>query len=101
MSVVSTIVRFTFLAAAIMQAPGFLKQDPTQEPTSPQEGDDGSRGYAVRGCLLGSILAILFWFAPIPVALVVWVLRLKGPFGDYMLMAIPFFITLPLIGSGI
>ena len=83
-----------------MQVPDFLRQDPTQGPAFPEEGDSKSRGYTVRGCLLGSILAILFWFVPIPVAAFVWVLGLKGPIGDYMLMAIPFYMALPVIGAG-
>jgi len=84
-----------------MELPSFLKQDPTPKPAFPEEDDHESRGYALRGCLLGFILALVFWFVPIPVGVVVWALALKGPFGDYMLMAIPFFIALPVIGAGI
>ena len=73
----------------------------TQEPPLVGEGRGTCRGYAVRGCLLGLFLAVALWFAPIPVAGVVWVLGLKGPFVDYMLMAIPFFVALPLMGAGI
>jgi hypothetical protein len=58
-------------------------------------------GYATRGCIIGCIAALFFWFVPIPVATIVWLFDLKGPFGDYMLMAIPFFLTLPIIGAGI
>jgi hypothetical protein len=50
---------------------------------------------------LGSILAVVLWVVPIPVIVVVWLLGLKGPFGDYMLSAIPLFLTLPLVGAGI
>ena len=84
-----------------MQVPGFLRKDPTQVPGLPEEEDGRSRGYGVQGCLLGAIVAVLLWFVPLPVAVVVWVLGLKGPFGDYMLMAIPFFIALPLMGATI
>ncbi len=35
------------------------------------------------------------------VAIVVWIFGLSGPFVDYMLMAIPFFIALPVIGAWI
>jgi hypothetical protein len=84
-----------------MQIPGFLREDPTQVPGLPEEEDGRSRGYVVQGCLLGSILAILLWFVPLPVAVVVWVLGLKGPFGDYMLMAMPFFFALPLLAATI
>jgi hypothetical protein len=80
-------------AGVIMQVPGFLRKDPTQVPGLPEEEDGRSRGYGVQGCLLGAIVAVLLWFVPLPVAVVVWVLGLKGPFGDYMLMAIPFFIS--------
>ena len=55
----------------------------------------------MRGCLLGLLLAIVLWFAPIPVAVVVWAFGLKGPLVAYMLMAIPFFGALPLMGAGI
>jgi hypothetical protein len=44
---------------------------------------------------------MVLWFVPIPVIVVVWLLGLKGPFGDYMLTAIPFFAALPLVGAGI
>jgi hypothetical protein len=84
-----------------MQVPGFLRKDRIHERGLPEEGDDRRSGYAVRGCLLGSILAILFWFVPLPVVGVVWVLGLKDPFSDYMLIAIPFFIALPLVGAAV
>jgi hypothetical protein len=84
-----------------MQLPGFLKQHPTEDPPFPGARVGERGGYAARGCLIGTILAILCWFVPVPVAAVVRVLGLTGPFGDYMLMAIPYFIALPLIGAGI
>src|SRR5437868_6766162 len=87
------------MSGAIMHVPGFLRQDSTQGPAFPEEGESRSHGYAARGCLIGLILSIVFWFVPIPIAAVVWVLGLKGPFGDFMLIAIPFYIALPLIGA--
>jgi hypothetical protein len=84
---------------SVMHAPGFLDPNAPDEPSYPSTGV--SRRYAVRGCLLGSILAIVLWFVPVPVAVIVWVLELKGPFGDYMLSAIPFYVALPLVGAGI
>jgi hypothetical protein len=81
-----------------MQLPGFLRQDPSAGPEFPQ--DRASSSHATRGFLIGCLAALLFWFMPIPVAMTVWVFDLKGPFGDDMLMAIPFFLTLPMIGAG-
>jgi hypothetical protein len=88
-------------AGSIMQLPAFLKRDLTQEPPFLEDGGGRSRGYAVRGCLIGASLAVLFWFVPIPVAIVVWIFGLSGPFVDHMLMAIPFFVALPIIGAGV
>ncbi|MFI5456051.1 MAG: hypothetical protein ACHRXM_11435 [Isosphaerales bacterium] len=82
-----------------MQLPGFLKRDPTEGPDLPE--DRAGSGYATRGCMIGCLVALFSWFIPIPVATIVWVFDLKGPFGDYMLMAIPFFLALPIIGAGI
>jgi hypothetical protein len=98
---VSSTVRFTAVGGAVNQTPSFLKQDPTQEPPLANSGEGTGRGYTLRGCLLGAILATSLWFVPIPVAVVVWVFGLKGPFVDYMLMATPFFVALPLIGAEI
>jgi hypothetical protein len=82
-----------------MQLPGFLKRDPTAGPQFPE--DPAGRGYATRGCIISCIAALFFWFIPIPVATIVWVFDLNGPFGDYMLMAIPFFFAVPIIGAGV
>jgi hypothetical protein len=57
--------------------------------------------YASEGCLLGCLLAVALWIFPIPVAVIVWLLDLKGLFADYMYMTIPFLAALPLIGGGI
>jgi hypothetical protein len=57
--------------------------------------------YTVRGALLGSSAAMFLWWIPIPVVVIVWLFGLKGPFGDYMLAAIPCFLALPALGSGI
>src|SRR5271157_1962647 len=84
-----------------MQLPGFLRPDPSQETALPGDRDVRAHRYAMCGCAVGSLFAIIFWFVPIPVAIVVWVLGLKGPFGDYMLMTMPLFLALPLIGAGI
>jgi len=53
----------------------------------------------MRGGVIGCLAALFFWFVPIPVVMIVWLFELKGPFGDYMLMAIPFLLTLPIIGA--
>ncbi len=82
-----------------MQLPGFLRRGPSEGPELPEDG--ASFGHATRGFLIGCLAALFFWFMPIPVAMTVWAFDLKGPFGDYMLMAIPFFLTLPIIGAGI
>jgi len=82
-----------------MQLPGFLRQDPSEAPELPEDGATG--GYATRGCLIGCLAALFFWFVPIPVAITVWAFDVKGPFGDDMLMAIPFFLALPIIGAGL
>ena len=94
-------VRSAAPAVSITQLPGFLKRDLTQEPPFVEDWDGRSRGYTARGCFIGASLAVLFWFVPIPVAIVVWIFGLSGPFVDYMLMAIPFFIALPVIGAWI
>jgi hypothetical protein len=65
-----------------------------------EEGQYGGT-QARKGCWFGVIAAAAIYVFPIPVALIVWLFDLKGPFGDYMLMAIPFLMTLPLIGAGL
>jgi len=70
-------------------------------PPLPDGGEYTGDGRALRGCLLGLILAVALWFVPIPVALVVRVLGFHGPFVDAMLMAIPFYLAIPLIGAAI
>jgi hypothetical protein len=55
----------------------------------------------MRGCLVGGLAAIVFWFLPIPVAAIVWVFDLEGPFGDHMLRAMPFFLAFPFLGAGL
>jgi hypothetical protein len=82
-----------------MQLPGFLIRDPSEGPDLPEEAS--RRAYATRGCVIGCIAALFFWVVPIPVATIVWVFGLKGPFGDYMLEAVPCFLALPLVGGGI
>jgi hypothetical protein len=82
-----------------MQLPGFLTRDPTDGPPSPDDRESG--GHTALGCILGCLAGLFFWFVPIPVVIVVWAFGLEGPFGDKMLMAIPFFLALPIIGAGI
>ncbi len=82
-----------------MRLPGFLRSAPTDEP-EPTDHRPG-RDYAARGCLIGCIAAQVCWLIPIPVAAVVWLFDLKGPFGDIMLMVLPFLLMLPLVGGGI
>jgi hypothetical protein len=38
---------------------------------------------------------------PIPVAAIAWLFDLQRPFGDSMLMAIPFYLALLIIGAGL
>jgi hypothetical protein len=80
-----------------MQLPGFLRRDLTE--TSELPADGATRGYATRGCIIGCLAALFFWFVPIPVATIVWVFDLKGPFGDYMIGALPFLLILPIVGA--
>ena len=80
-----------------MQLPGFLRQDPSEGPELPV--DRASNSYAARGCIIGCFVALFFWLFPVPVAMIVWVFDLKGPFGDYMLRTMPFFLTFPSIGA--
>jgi hypothetical protein len=63
--------------------------------------DTSRKGYAARGAMIGCLAALLLWSIPVPIGVVVWLFGLKGPFGDYMLAAIPCFLALPLLGSGI
>lgn len=84
-----------------MRIAGFLKRNPTTEPLPREAAHRGSRAYAAQGCLAGCLFAILLWIVPIPVVIVVWIFALNGPFGDYMLMAIPYFVALPAIGAAI
>jgi hypothetical protein len=49
--------------------------------------------------MIGCLVALYFWFLPVPMAIIVWVFDLKGPFGDYMLGAMPFFLMLPFVGA--
>jgi hypothetical protein len=58
-----------------------------------------SKTFAVAGFRTGCLVAVLVWFVPLPVALVVWLFQLKGLFADYMYMAIPFLVALPLVGG--
>ncbi len=62
--------------------------------------DTSRKGYAARGGWIGCLAGMFFWWIPIPVAVIVWSFGLKGPFGDYMLAAIPCFLALTLLGSG-
>jgi hypothetical protein len=63
--------------------------------------DTSRKGYAARGAMIGCLAALLIWWIPIPIGVVVWRFGLKRPFGDYMLAALPCFVALPLLGSGI
>jgi hypothetical protein len=49
--------------------------------------------------MIGCVAALFFWFIPVPVAIIVWAFDVKRPFGDVMLMAIPFYLALPIIGA--
>jgi len=80
-----------------MHLPGFLTREASEGPQLPKER--GSRGYAVPGGIFGCLAALFFWFVPIPVIAIVWLFDLTGPFADYMLMAIPFLLMLPIIGA--
>jgi hypothetical protein len=80
-----------------MQLPGFLRRDLTETPELLEDGS--TRGYATRGCIIGCLAALFFWFIPIPVAVIVWLFGFKGPFGDYMLLAMPCLLMLPIVGA--
>jgi hypothetical protein len=80
-----------------MHLPGFLRNDLTEIRELPEDG--ATRAHATRGCIIGCLAALVVWFIPIPVAMIVWVFGLKGPFGDYMLLAIPYFLMLPILGA--
>jgi hypothetical protein len=80
-----------------MQLPGFLTRDPSERAELPEDG--ASRGCATHGFLIGCFTALCLWFVPIPVVIIVWVFDLKAPFGDYMLMAAPILLSLPIIGA--
>ena len=80
-----------------MKLPVFLKRDPTESRELP--GDRASGRFATRGWMIGCLAALLIWFIPIPVAIVCWVFGIKGPFGDTMLMSLPFLLALPIIGA--
>jgi hypothetical protein len=81
----------------IMQLPGFLRRNLAETPKLPEDG--ATRGSAARGCIIGCLAALFIWFVPIPVATIVWVFDLKGPFGDYMILALPFLLMLPIVGA--
>jgi hypothetical protein len=83
----------------VMLLPGFLKRNPIEWPDI--QGIGESRSYTEHGCIFGCLVALFFWIVPIPVAALVWLFDLKGPFGDYMLLAIPCFLALPIVGGGI
>jgi hypothetical protein len=82
-----------------MRLPGFLRQDPSGVPSLPE--DPGSGGHAARGCIIGCLAGLFLWFVPIPVAAIAWLFDLQRPFSDVMLMAIPFYLALPIIGAGL
>jgi hypothetical protein len=46
-------------------------------------------------------VGLFLWFVPIPVAAIVWLFDLQRHFGDIMLMAIPFYLALPIVGAGL
>ena len=80
-----------------MKLPVFLKRNPTEGPEFSDNRPSG--GIATRGWVIGCLAALLIWFIPIPVAIVCWVFGIKGPFGDTMLMSVPFLLALPIIGA--
>jgi hypothetical protein len=82
-----------------MQLPVFLKRDPTEGPELLD--DRASGGLATRGLIIGCLAAVIMWFIPIPVAIFVWAFNIRRPFGDTMLLSIPFLLVLPIIGGGI
>lgn len=80
-----------------MQLSGFLKRAPAEEPDLRSNGT--YLRHATRGCILGCAVAIFLWFVPIPVAAFVWMFDLRRPFVDYMLAAIPGFLSIPVVGA--
>jgi hypothetical protein len=61
----------------------------------------GSKGTATRGACFGCLAAVILWWIPLPVALAVWMFDLNGPFVDYMLMSLPCYLALPLVGAAV
>jgi hypothetical protein len=57
--------------------------------------------YGPLGCQLGCVSAILLYFYPLPVGLIVWLFELNGLFADYMYVALLVFALLPFAGYAI
>lgn len=57
--------------------------------------------HARRGAALGCVAAIVLWFFPLPVAFFYWLVGSQRPFGDVMLLALPFFVLLPVVGAAL
>jgi hypothetical protein len=65
--------------------------------SSDEQNGRQSTPFSPAGCALGCVLALLLWFFPLPVALIVWLFDLKGLFADYMYLALPVLALLPVV----
>jgi hypothetical protein len=59
------------------------------------------RTCAIHGLVIGVLLMIVTWFFPIPIAILVLLFDIKRPFGDIMLVAMPFILAIPVVGATI
>jgi hypothetical protein len=55
--------------------------------------------YTGRGVALGCAAATVLWVFPLPVAFLAWLAGSRRPFGDIMLLALPFLLLLPVVGG--
>jgi len=69
---------------------------PAGNQGSPMADDRGT--YALRGLIIGTLLMIAMWAFPIPVIVVVQLFHVQLPFGDIILLCIPLFLSIPIVG---
>jgi hypothetical protein len=54
--------------------------------------------YGATGFKIGCVFAVVLYFYPVPVALIIWWFDLPGLFADYMYIAMPFLAMIPFLG---